>query len=377
MVFARDASQRITSIKDPAGKAMTYAYDTNGDLTSFTDRALAITQFGYSPNHYLDLIQDPLGRQAIRNEYDAAGRLLWSTDALGQKVTYGHSLAANQEQVTDRLGHVTLYEYDERGDITRKTDATGAVRSYTFDVRGNKLSETDPLGRTSSMTYDGANNMLTETDALGHVTAHTYNQFGQLVTTTDPLGHVTTSEWDGPNLKSRDGRPREHHEVHVRLLAVAGPAADRDGCARKRHDQRLRRRGPRARAHRRARHRDGLHVRRERQEDERDRSSHLLERHGRVDHHDVRVRRDGASPANAEVLQRVSSADALDDVHRDREGGDEDRRGRPRDGLRVRRARSAGDDDASGRDDGDRDVRRRESPDLEHRRGGEHDALCV
>jgi YD repeat-containing protein len=53
VTFTRDALGRITAIKDPAGKSMTYATDVNGDLASFTDRTAAVTQFSYAANHYL------------------------------------------------------------------------------------------------------------------------------------------------------------------------------------------------------------------------------------------------------------------------------------------------------------------------------------
>jgi RHS repeat-associated protein len=195
--FQRDAQNRITQITDPAGKSMTYAYIPSGDLASYTDRAGNTTQFAYSGNHYLDDIQDPLGRHPVRSSYDASGRLVSQTDAAGNTVAYNHDVTNSQDAVTDRLGHVTLYQYNDRGDITQKTDATGAVWKYTFDIFGNKLSETNPLGVTTSSTFNGQNVPVTQTDALGNVTSYAYNSFRQVVTTTDPLGHVTTNVYDG------------------------------------------------------------------------------------------------------------------------------------------------------------------------------------
>ena len=197
VTFVRDAQNRITSITDPDGKSMSYAYTPTGDLASFTDRASNVTQFSYDGDHYLSQIQDPLGRLPVRNDYDASGRLLSTTDATGNTVHYTPNLSANQEAVTDRLGHVTLYTYDQSGDITQKVDATGAVWNYTVDPRGNVLTQTDPLGNVTTTTYDGADNPLTVTDPLGHVTTNTYNRIRELVTSTDPLGHVTSNIYDG------------------------------------------------------------------------------------------------------------------------------------------------------------------------------------
>ena len=196
VTFARDPKGRITKITDPAGQAMTYAYDANGDLATYTDRSANVTQFAYAANHYLDQIQDPLGRLPIRNTYDSNNRLISTTDATGATVHYTPNLASNQEQVTDRLGHVTLYVYNDRGDVTQKTDTTGAVWNYTFDQYGNVLTSTDPLGHTKTTVYDGAFSPLKQTDALGNVTTNTYDYYRQPLTTTDPLGHVTTSTYD-------------------------------------------------------------------------------------------------------------------------------------------------------------------------------------
>ena len=62
-------------------------------------------------------INDPRGVRAIRNEYDADGRLLSHTDAAGQAITYTHDLVARTEMVTNRLGQVTIYEYDDKGNV--------------------------------------------------------------------------------------------------------------------------------------------------------------------------------------------------------------------------------------------------------------------
>jgi RHS repeat-associated protein len=204
VTFARDSTSRITAITDPNGKSMMYSYDSNGDLATFTDRAGKVTQFTYAKNHYLTEIQDPLGRQPVKNVYDDNGRLVSTTDAAGNTVHYTPNLAANQDQITDRLGHTTLYTYNDRGDITQKVDATGALWNYTYDLRGNQLTATDPLGKTKKNTYDGADNLLTSTDELGNTTTNTYDGFRDLLTTTDPLAHLTSNTYDGSgNLVTR------------------------------------------------------------------------------------------------------------------------------------------------------------------------------
>ncbi|MEW5848200.1 MAG: RHS repeat-associated core domain-containing protein [Myxococcota bacterium] len=194
--FERDALGRITSINDPLGKSLTYRYDARGDLASVTDREGQETTFAYNATHGLLDIFDPRGVRAVRNEYDADGRLLSHTDASGNVIAYVHDLAAQVETVTDRLGNVTTHEYDSRGNVLRTVDAEGGVTTRSYDGFDNKLSETDPLGNTTFYTYNDERDVTSVTDALGHVTQSTYNTFGSVLTHTDARGKVSRNFYD-------------------------------------------------------------------------------------------------------------------------------------------------------------------------------------
>ncbi len=198
VTFARDNDKRIFRITDPSGSVLTYQYDWQGDLVANNDRESNQTKYTYSAGHYLETIQDPMGRQPIRNEYDASGRLVKHTDALGHSVVYTHLLSKNQEQIADRLGNLTVYDYNDFGDIIRKTDALGAVWTYTYDNNGNQTSATDPLGNTVTKTYTWYNALLSEKNALGETKSNTYNQFSKLLTTTDPLGNLVVNNEYNP-----------------------------------------------------------------------------------------------------------------------------------------------------------------------------------
>jgi choice-of-anchor C domain-containing protein len=196
ITFARDGQGRITTVTDPMGNAQTYAYDINGDLASHTDAEGRRTSFLYNYEHGLIEIQDPRGVRPIRNEYDAAGRLIKTIDAYGKEITYTHDLGANRELITDRLGNTTIHVYDDLGNVTQTADPLGGVTNRSYDGRGNTLSETDPLGRTRTTTYDGQDNRLTETDPLGQTTRYTYNNSRQVLTVTDALGRITSNAYD-------------------------------------------------------------------------------------------------------------------------------------------------------------------------------------
>jgi RHS repeat-associated protein len=202
--FDRDSQERITSITDPNNTALTYLYDANGDLTSFTDREGNTTTFTYLTTipHHLDGIEDPRGIQTIRNDYDDDGRLIQHTDALGNTIEYTHDIDTRQEVIVDREGEVRVLEYNDRGNVVKETDPDGKIVLRTFDDRDNLLSETEPHHpgnpdpSTTTYTYDADDNRISTTDPLGNVTALTFDDLGQVLTSTDPLGNVTSNIYD-------------------------------------------------------------------------------------------------------------------------------------------------------------------------------------
>lgn len=196
VTFQRDALGRVTRIDDPGGGSLIYTYDAAGDLTVFRDRATNGTTFGYGPEHHLLRITDPLGRQPLRNEYDAAGRLVRVTDASGHATEYTHDIPGRQQVIRDRVGGTRLLVYDMSGNVVQETDALGHTTTRTFDDRDNQLSETDAEGNTRRWAYDADDNVIREIDALGQVTTHTYDSGRRRLTTTDPLGRTSSQTYD-------------------------------------------------------------------------------------------------------------------------------------------------------------------------------------
>jgi RHS repeat-associated protein len=199
VAFQRDVLGRITNIVDAAGNAMSYQYDTNNNLVTFTDRTGQTNGFAYTNvnfPHYLTSITDARGVTPIQNEYDADGRLIGNVDAFGNAVTYGHDLANNREYVTNQLGFVTASDYDNNGNVTHTIAADGGETFTTYDDDGNVLTVTDPLGRTTSYTYDGQDNRTSVTDPLGNSTRFTYGAMRRVTSVTDPRGNSITNAFD-------------------------------------------------------------------------------------------------------------------------------------------------------------------------------------
>ncbi|RLA08078.1 MAG: hypothetical protein DRQ54_04680, partial [Gammaproteobacteria bacterium] len=195
-LFVRDDLGRITTMTDPNGKDQHYSYDANGDLVAHADQEMNSTKFTYNRHHGLLNIIDPLGRVVARNEYDANGRLISSTNSDGRIITYDHDLSNRQEIVRDSNNEITVVEYDNRGNAVKVTDPLGGVTTNTYDSNGNPLSMTNAEGETITRTFDSRNNQLTEENALGETITFTYNNLDKVTSVVDALGHTTTFDYD-------------------------------------------------------------------------------------------------------------------------------------------------------------------------------------
>ncbi len=197
VAFARDALGRITSITDLDGHVQTYEYDANGDLIRHVDRDAALTRFTYARNHYLADIVNPNGIHAVRNDYDADGRLIATTDGNGNRVAFAHDIPGQLETIHDADGTERMLGYDDRGNVTTEIDGAGHLTTRTYDSNDQVLTETDALGHTTSRGYDAAGRVTSVTNALGKSTSYTYGAAGQLTSVTDALGHTSTFTLDG------------------------------------------------------------------------------------------------------------------------------------------------------------------------------------
>tara|TARA_E500000305_G_scaffold36763_3_gene28012 strand:+ start:86 stop:17857 length:17772 start_codon:yes stop_codon:yes gene_type:complete len=217
--FERDYAGRITAIIDPAGNRLEYAYDADGNLISMTDRVGATTEYTYleganDPEHYLDEIIDPLGRSAVRTEYDVSGRIIKTIDADGNTIEYEWNSDSKVQKITNQLGYTTIVTLDERGNIIREVNPVGGIKTYIYNSQDQKLSETvvvgledsDANGETNDLVttyeYDPEGNLLSTTDNRGNVSSSTYNEYGQITTRSDEFGNTTSSHYNSNGLTS-------------------------------------------------------------------------------------------------------------------------------------------------------------------------------
>ncbi len=205
--LAYNVTGTIAQSTDALGSATTFAYNAFRELTTETDpidtgvtvaRTFAYDRKGLLKTSTVDGSGLNLQTQAL---YDAFGRQIQTTDALGRTRSTGYDRAGRVVTSTDAQSHSTTFTYDGRGNILTRTDRTGAVTTFTNDEFSRNVTMTTQEGIVTTTVNNAYGQTLTVTDGAGRATSFTYDKDGALKTTVvDPgashLALTTTNTYD-------------------------------------------------------------------------------------------------------------------------------------------------------------------------------------
>ena len=218
-----DSVSRITSMSyDNYGKVT----EIDGPRTDIND----VTTLDYydcatgAECGQLEQISNAAGHVTTFDLYDAASRLLQSTNAIGVVTTYTYhprgwllSMTQTPPSSSSESARVTSYSYDNEGQLTRITypdntfqhfvydqahdlreisDHDGNKLEYQYDAKGNRTHELikDPDGtlvRSTITTYD-IRNFIESINSDGSVTQLINDAVGNLSSRSDPNANPTT-----------------------------------------------------------------------------------------------------------------------------------------------------------------------------------------
>ncbi|UZF15239.1 RHS repeat domain-containing protein [Ralstonia pseudosolanacearum] len=184
-----DGSQGISAAATGATRTTNWTYTADGQVaTSSGPRTDVATSTTYvyrtaddtnAPPQYRkgDLYQivDPLGHTTTINRYDASGRPL---------------------QMTDASGTATTFTYSNRGWQTSQTitpaSGTGQTTSYSDDAVGQLTKVTLPDGSNVSFSYDGAHRLTGAADSQGNSIRYSLDAMGNRTQeqAKDPSGNL-------------------------------------------------------------------------------------------------------------------------------------------------------------------------------------------
>ena len=221
--IAYNARDDVTNATDPDGRVFSFSYDAIGNLTGFvmpdTGPATVVSNAQGMPIQRRDalgnntvLTRDAAGHVTREEAFDAAAVLLrrvdFTYDANGNKTSqtlyrtvgaalmplttrYAYDAANRLVATTDALGSVARTEYDANAKVTAEIDPLGRRRSYSYDSLGRRTRATFADGTFETSTYDAEGNVLATTDRAGRMTASAYDELKRPVKTTLPDGSST------------------------------------------------------------------------------------------------------------------------------------------------------------------------------------------
>ncbi|MEU5420300.1 ricin-type beta-trefoil lectin domain protein [Streptomyces sp. NPDC020667] len=234
--FTLDGSGLLTKVALPDGTSVSYGY-TDGLLTSVKDQVGKTSAYTYDGNKRLSTATGRGGGQ-VSNTYDASGRVVSQTDGSGKtstftwdnkreshvtdpnggvwtdvysgnvllesinpygdKVSYSYDRNLHPVSITDASGNTTEMAYDTAGRlITRRSPSSvGLTETWNYDSQGNISSHTDGRGKASTYAYDKANRVVAGKDPAGGTVTYAYTEQGALASVTTPRGRTTTYTHD-------------------------------------------------------------------------------------------------------------------------------------------------------------------------------------
>jgi YD repeat-containing protein len=164
-----DALGRIASLQPPGLPASTTTYGNSGALFLTTaidansNQTLTLTDVLGRTVQISRQSDTCLGNWCITTmDYDAAGRLLQTTDPANNHVTFIYDGLGRKKSMTDPDMGTWLYEYDDNGNLKKQTDAKGQIILMAYDVLNRitrkDLPPNDPVNTGPEDTtyfYDG------------------------------------------------------------------------------------------------------------------------------------------------------------------------------------------------------------------------------
>jgi YD repeat-containing protein len=196
-----------------------YSYDARGQLTQQIqwdrlnaqgqgtlggDIGAIVTTFTYSAQG--QLLQTGTQRGSNRGTvettsytYDGLGRLLSSTDPLGNVTTHTYTDATATQITTQANGLVTTQVRNTAGLLLSSTQSaagqTSHTTTYTYDSTGQLRAVTDPTGATTYTFYDADGRIAGTVDPIGAVVTYTYDADSRITTKTAYNLEISTDGW--------------------------------------------------------------------------------------------------------------------------------------------------------------------------------------
>lgn len=186
---------RLASVSDGT-RTVKYGYSTTynseGDLTSFTDAQGNTNGYIYDTNHDITESIDGQGRLVVSNLYDSLDHIATQSTEGNPNKTWQIFWSGWQTIEQDPVGSQRIFSFDDQTRLTSVHDQLGHVTQIAYDGQNHITTVVSPLNETNEYIYDGNNNILESIDALGFTNQYVYDSNNNLIEKIDPRANPTT-----------------------------------------------------------------------------------------------------------------------------------------------------------------------------------------
>lgn len=189
---------QLTSVSDNStpSRSVSYhystAYNSQGDLTSFTDAEGKTSSYVYDTNHQITATFNALNQLVVSNIYNAVGKVTTQYTQGDTNKTWQIFWTPFQVYELNPAGDRRLFLYDEQSRLTSLFDELNNVTLFYYDGQNHTVATVSPLGELTQFIYDGNHNLVQTIDPLNHTNQFFYDNQNNLYRSVDPLGHPTT-----------------------------------------------------------------------------------------------------------------------------------------------------------------------------------------
>jgi RHS repeat-associated protein len=185
---------RISTVSSSAGGTVQYAYDSAGNLATYTDPEEKGWSYDYDGGHRMTSLANPLGTTTAENTYDALGRVSVQKRPLpnGDKAEYSYYFSGFRNVEKDPQDGQTIYYYDSKGRATGEENPIGAKVSREYDGQNHIVKTVDPLSNLTEFTYDKHYSLTQIKNPLDEISENAFDTSFRLTAATDPLGHAVS-----------------------------------------------------------------------------------------------------------------------------------------------------------------------------------------